>query len=202
MIELLPEYLTENALFLPKFSKACLHCALKNRASSMLEHQNVSLDGHFSGSSMLRCNTNRKEYFFYTFNLFRTCISCSIWVFTLKETFRHKTHFTVLLHFEVRSHYNKIENQEGGKSWMWGLCLEFFFLSTFSFVSVLILFYFCNCLLSWNEYMNTNEVSLTWYATFYVFFLTYLTLKVLRIRKVGSCRCHQNSSFLPKNFLN
>ena len=140
----------------------------------------------------------------YYHNTYKYCHdTCEYWAgeYTLKETFRHKTHFTVLLHFEVRSHYNKIENQEGERAECEG-CVLSFFLGTFSFVSVLILFYFCNCLLSWNEYMNTNEVSLTWYATFYVLFLTYLTLKVLRIRKVGSCRCHQISSFLPKNFLN
>ena len=40
------------------FSKARLHRALKDRASSMLEHQKLTSDGHFSGSSMLGCNTS------------------------------------------------------------------------------------------------------------------------------------------------
>ena len=65
-------------------------------------------------SSILK---ERKEYFIVSY----VPILCSIWVFSVKETFTPKTHFAVLLHFEVRSHYNKIENQEGGKSWMWGL---------------------------------------------------------------------------------
>ena len=100
---------------------------------------------HTTKRGPLKCSrrymaTKRPVFWFFFHNLpkklenlllfsssqYITCISCSIWVFTLKETFRHKTHFTVLLHFEVRSHYNKIENQEGGKNWMWGLCLEFF----------------------------------------------------------------------------
>ena len=37
-----------------------MHGALKNRASSMLEHQKLTLDGHFSSSRMLRCNTSNR----------------------------------------------------------------------------------------------------------------------------------------------
>ena len=46
------------------FSKARLHRALKDRASSMLEHQKLTSDGHFSGLSMLGCNTRNDHYLF------------------------------------------------------------------------------------------------------------------------------------------
>ena len=49
------------------FSKACLHRALKNRASSMLEQQKLTSDGHFLGLSMLGCITPHLGIYFQAY---------------------------------------------------------------------------------------------------------------------------------------
>ena len=49
------------------FSKTRLHRALKNRASSMLEQQKLTSDGHFLGLSMLGCITPHLGIYFQAY---------------------------------------------------------------------------------------------------------------------------------------
>ena len=48
-------------------ARAC--SKMKIRASSMLDHQKLASDGHFSGSSMLGCNTTGHPVFALTFTI-------------------------------------------------------------------------------------------------------------------------------------